>query len=286
MPRNPIYAESDAPRSVADDGLYTPEIKRHSLEKIRLHNRYARIFASAMHKSWPQLAYVGLYAGAGRAHIAGTNEIVETSALTVLRQPDRFTDYVYVDRDPNCVQALTSRIHSIDPPTKVTIIPSDVNESVGAVRQALPPFSGSRGLLSFCFIDPFDLQLQFNTLRGLSPLRMDFLVLLMLGVDARRNFNRYLSDESSTRIGDLIDCPQWRDEYRTGSNVIHFLLRKFDEAMQRLGYLSAAEDAHIVRAHGMGVLQYVLAFYSKNELGQKFWRESRSSLSSQLGLRL
>jgi len=223
-----------------------------------------------MHKSWPQLAYVGLYAGAGRAHIAGTNEIVETSALAVLRQPDRFTDYVYVDRDPNCVQALTSRIHSIDPPTNLTIIPSDVNESVGAVRQALPPYSGSRGLLSFCFIDPFDLQLQFKTIRGLSPLKMDFLVLLMLGVDARRNFNRYLSDESSTRIGDLI----------------HFLLRKFDEAMQRLGYLSAAEDTHIVRAHGMGVLQYVLAFYSKNELGRRFWRESRSSLSSQLGLRL
>jgi three-Cys-motif partner protein len=279
-------AGSDAPRRVSDDGLYTPEIKRHSLEKIRLHNRYARIFGSAMRNSWPQLAYVGLYAGAGRARITGTNEIVETSALAVLHQPDLFTDYVYVDRNPDCVEALASRIQSIGAPARFTIIPSDVNESVAAVRQALPRYTGSRGLLSFCFIDPFDLQLKFDTIRGLSHLKMDFLVLLMLGVDARRNFNLYLTDESSTRIADLIDCPDWRAEYRTGANVIHFLLRKFDEAMQRLGYLSAGDDAHVVRVAGMGVLQYVLAFYSKNELGRRFWRESRAGLSPQLGFQL
>lgn len=252
MPRDPDDAGSDAPRRVSDDGLYTPEIKRHSLEKIRLHNRYSRIFATAMHNSWPQLAYVGLYAGAGRARISGTSEIVETSALAVLHQPDPFTDYVYVDRNPNCVEALTSRIRSVGAMARVTVIPSDVNESVGAVKRALPPYSGSRGLLSFCFIDPFDLQLKFNMIRGLSHLRMDFLVLLMLGVDARRNFNLYLTDQSSTRIADLIDCADWRTEYQAGGNVIHFLLRKFDEAMQRLGYLSAADDAHVVRVAGNG----------------------------------
>src|SRR5258706_4716159 len=194
MPPDSAYASNDAPRRVSDDGLFTPEIKRHSLEKIRLHNRYARIFATAMRNSWPQLAYVGLYAGAGRARIAGTSEILETSALAVLHQPDRFTDYIYVDRNPDCVEALASRIRNARATETVTVIPSDVNESVGAVRRALPPYSRSRGLLSFCFIDPFDVQLKFSTISGLSHLRMDFLVLLMLGVDARRNFNRYLTD--------------------------------------------------------------------------------------------
>jgi three-Cys-motif partner protein len=239
-----------------------------------------------MRNTWPQMAYVGLYSGAGHARIADTDEIYETSALAVLRQPDRFTDYVYVDHNPDCVEALESRIHTAGAPTNLTIIQRDVNESVVAVRNALPNYSASRGLLSFCFIDPFDLQLRFDTIRGLSHLRMDFLVLLMLGVDARRNFNLYLRDESSTRIADLIDSPNWRAEYRAGGNVIHFLLQKFDFAMQRLGYLSAANDAHIIRVTGMGVLQYVLAFYSKNELGRKFWRESRASLSPQLGLQL
>ena len=279
-------SDTDAPLVVIDDRLYTPEIKRHSVEKIRHHNRYARIFATSMRHQWPQLAYVGLYAGAGRARVHGTGEIIETSALSVLRQDPGFTDFVYVDHDTNCVDALAQRAEVLRRSRDVHIINGDVNDSAAEVVRRLPTFSRDRGLLSLCFVDPFDLQLRFSTIRGLAHLRMDFLILLMLGVDGRRNFARYLADPASTRIADLIDCPDWRVQYRMGGNVIHFVLRKFDEAMQRLGYLSAADDAHTVKVFGMGVVQYVLAFYSKHSLGQHFWRETRSSLSSQLGLEL
>jgi len=273
---------SDAPRVVPPDGLYTPTIKQHSLEKIRLHNRYAAIFASAMRAKWQQLAYVGLYAGAGHARVSGTSDVVETSALAVLRQPVRFTDYIYVDHNSSCIDALTRRAKAFGSGVRTTMICGDVNQSAEAVRQALPSFGPRRGLLSFCFIDPFDLRLRFETIRQLADLRMDFLVLLMLGVDGRRNFHRYLADPTSARIGDLIDCHDWRDKFRPNDRVLHFLLSKFDEAMQRIGYLSAAEDSHPVKIASMGVLQYVLAFYSKNELGKKFWRETRASLSPQL----
>jgi three-Cys-motif partner protein len=274
----------DAPLVVPADGLYTPEIKRHSLEKIRLHNRYARIFATAMRTRWAQLAYVGLYAGSGHAHVAGTGDVVETSALAVLRQPQRFSHYIYVDNDERCVTALRRRIAPLAGDADVKVIESDVSESATAVRDALPSFSRDKGLLSFCFVDPFDLQLRFDTLRQLSTFRMDFLVLLMLGVDGRRNFQRYLEDRNSVRIAELIDCPNWRDEFKPHDKPFRFVLRKFDQAMQRVGYLSAADDVHTVRIAGMGVLQYVLAFYSKNELGRKFWRQTRASVSDQLPL--
>lgn len=277
---------SDSPLVVRDDGLYTPDIKLHSIEKIRLHNRYARIFATSMRSKWPQLAYVGLYSGGGHARISGTDEIVETSALSVLRQPDRFTDYIYVDYDQRCVEALRTRSEPLRAGARLSVIEADVNESVEQLRRALPTFSRTNGLLSFCFIDPFDLQLRFETIRRLSNLRIDFLVLLMLGVDGRRNFKRYLLDPSSSRIGNLIDCPEWRQEYKTGGSVVRFVLRKFDQAMQELGYLSAADDIHPITISGMGVLQYVLAFYSKNPMGRHFWRQTRASLSPQLGLEL
>jgi three-Cys-motif partner protein len=277
---------NDRPRIIAADGLYTPTIKRHSLEKIALHNRYANILASGMHLKWPQLAYVGLYCGAGRAQIADSGEIVETSAIAVVRQPVPFTDYIYVDRNPDCTDALRARIDSLKPTARVTVIEGDVNDSAEAVCRALPAYNRDNGLLSFCFVDPFDLSPKFDTIRKLSHLRMDFLVLLMLGVDGRRNMKRYLNDPESNRIGDLIDCPGWRAEYRESGRVVHFLLKKFDQAMQQVGYLSAAGDFHDVKVHGMGVFQYVLAFYSKDEVGRRFWRQSKSSLSPQLGLEL
>ena len=156
-------SDADDPLTVTDDGLYTPTIKRHSLEKIRLHNRYARIFTTAMRQKWPQLAYIGLYSGAGRASIEGANRIVETSALSVLRLPNSFTHHVFVDNNPDCISALDQRWRAIESTATVALIPKDVNESVPAVRAALPSWSRSKGLLSFCFVDPFDTTLKFDT---------------------------------------------------------------------------------------------------------------------------
>jgi hypothetical protein len=58
------------------DGHYLPEIRPHSLEKIRRHDYYAALFSKAMAKKWPRRAYIGLYAGAGRARLKDTGEIV------------------------------------------------------------------------------------------------------------------------------------------------------------------------------------------------------------------
>jgi three-Cys-motif partner protein len=271
-------SSTDEPLAVADDGLFTPEIKPHSLEKIRAHNRYARIFTTAMRAKWKQLAYIGLYSGAGRAKIAGTSTIVETSALSVLRQPIPFDKYIFVDNGDNCVDALRHRCRTVAPYADISILARDVNESAPAIRSALPRYGPDNGLLSFCFVDPFDTTLKFSTIRALSGHRIDFLILLMTAQDARRNFRIYFADPASTRIADLLDCPGWRDEFRSVGKPLTFMLRKFNEAMERLGYL-ASKETMPVYAHGKKVLLYNLAFYSQHEAGRKLWGKTISSLA-------
>ncbi|MBI3791793.1 MAG: three-Cys-motif partner protein TcmP [Gemmatimonadetes bacterium] len=278
---------SNAINSLADDGLYLPTIKRHSLEKIRLHNRYADIFAAAMAKKWPQLAYVGLFAGAGRARLADSGEIIETSALAIHRQKVPFTHHIYVDHDRRCVDALQRRLRTTAASARATFIERDVNDCASEVVAALPSYSKGQGLLSFCFVDPFDLQLKFSTIRTLSRKKIDFLVLLMLGMDGLRNFSRYYNDRSSPRIGDFLDSPRWREEYAAiqgRGRPLRFLLHRFDERMVGLGYLSAMNEQVTVKAHGTGVVQYVLALYSKHQTGAKFWRETVRTLDAQLDL--
>jgi hypothetical protein len=80
----------------------------------------------------------------------------------------------------------------------------------------MPAYGPENGLLSFCFIDPFSAALDFGLIRELGGrYRMDFLILLMLGRDVRTNFRRYLDDPDDTRIGSLIDDPNWREEWRS-----------------------------------------------------------------------
>lgn len=272
-------------RGLADDGLYLSTIKRHSLEKIRAHNHNVQMFATATKSRWPQRAYLGLYSGSGRARLEGAGEIVETTATSVFRLPDPFTHYVFVDRDPQCTSALESRVRKLSPEANVTILTGDVNELVPQIRDTLPSYSRGNGLLSYCFVDPFDASLKFSTIRTLGALRMDFLILLMLGYDARVNFKRYLEDEANPRIGDLVDAPNWREEWRRLSavgrqSVIRFLMTKFDQAMVRIGYRPApAELAFPVKVHGKNVLIYQLVFYSKHRLGQEFWQKTHKGVA-------
>jgi hypothetical protein len=117
---------------------------------------------------------------------------------------------------------------------------------------------------------------------------MDFLVLLMLGRDARTNFKHYNEDESNTRIADLVDCQTWREEYRkSGESVVRFLLKKFDDAMAALGYQSSRDDlVHQVKIARKNVFLYSLVLYSRHRLGQAFWRETLTRTDPQVSLGL
>ncbi len=275
-------------RDLPSDGLFLHGIKPHSLDKIIRHNYYARIFATSMKRRWPQRAYLGLYSGPGRARIETTGEIVETSALGALRLPDPFTHYIFVDKDPKSTSALLRRAAVSGCEADVKVLTGDVNDLVPEIKKALPRFSREKGLISFCFVDPFAADLQFDTIRKLAAFKVDFLILLMLGRDVRTNFQRYYEDESNSRIADLIDCPDWRAEYRrSGEKIVRFLLRKFDEAMVGLGYQSSRDDlTHQVKIAGKNVFLYSLVCYSRDSLGRSFWRETLNRTDPQLGLEI
>lgn len=235
------------------------------------------------------MAYVGLYSGAGRAKVVRPIEIVETTALGVFRLRYPFTKYIFVDRDRRCIDALRSRIDAIPGDFDVTLLEGDTAAIAPLVRQALPQYTRGNGLLSFCFVDPFAADIKFATIRALSDHRMDFLILLMLGRDIRTNLRLYYGDPTSSRVADLIDCPDWRTEYASSGdqNIVRFVLTKFDDAMVRLGYRSATEHLRRqISATGTAVLQYVLVFYSKSQLGQQFWQDILSTAAPQTALDL
>lgn len=275
-------------RGLADDQLFVHRIKPHSLDKIIRHNFYVRVFSTSMKNKWPQRAYLGLYSGPGRAVVEGSGEIVETSAMGAVRVPDPFSHYIFVDRDERCTDALHRRIEAAECASIVKLINGNVNDSVAEIRAALPRFSRDKGLLTFCFVDPFAANLKFSTIRALATYKMDFLILLMLGRDVRTNFKQYLEDESNNRIAELIDCPDWRSEFTEArEGVIRFLLRKFDEAMVGLGYRpSRADLVHQVKIARKNVFLYSLVFYSRHEIAENFWRETLARTDPQTSLDL
>lgn len=276
---------------LGDDGHYTPDIKEHSLRKIRLHNHYVSVFSTAMKDKWPQRAYLGLYSGPGRARVAGTGEVIATSAMSAMQVRYPFTKYIFVDKNPDCITALRARVDTLDGDHDVSFIQEDVSAAIPAIIREMPTYGRAKGLLSFCFVDPFSAKLNFGVFRALgSRYKMDFLVLLMLGRDVRTNFKRYFQDETNTRIADLISDEGWRDEWVANrlqpKDLIRFVLEKFGKAMTSLGYQATTLDdaAEPVRLSHGNVLQYYLVLYSQDRLAGKFWRAARDALDEQRSL--
>lgn len=267
--------------SLSDDGLITPDVGPWAEDKYQLVRCYATIFANAMHKKWPSLVYVDLFAGAGRSILRDTNRIVAASPLLVLDIPHPFSRYVFVELDDEKAAALRQRVDVAGPTTNATVLNLNANEAVDEVLKHVP-----NGALLFCFADPYNIEaLRFETLKRIARRsKTDFLVLLASGMDAHRNAEKYLATGDDV-IAAFSGAADWRSRWpheRLGFG--DFVADEFGSSMRSLGYLYDGLAGTKEITNSKKALLYRLAFFSKHPLGSKFWDQCRKYASPQRAL--
>lgn len=256
--------------SLDDDGLTTPSVGGWAEEKYQLVRYYADIFANAMAKQF-SLAYVDLFAAAGHAIIRDTRKVIPASPILVLELTKAFSRYIFCELEPSNATALEQRAAKNAPGRNVKVIPGDSNLNVGKIVDGIP-----RNSLTFCFADPFKLEnLRFATIQKLAAsLRIDFLVLLASGMDANRNEAEYVKP-SNTVVEAFTGASDWRTRWpHERLNFGDFVADEFGQSMKRLGYLYDGLAATKVVANSKNAPLYRLAFFSRNDLGMKFWYQS------------
>ena len=253
-----------------DDGLATPEVGLWAEYKYRLVWNYAKMFAASMKVKWDSRVYIDLYAGAGRSRIENTKTIVPASPLLAMNILSKFDKYIFCENDKERMQALKARVKRDYPDSDVSFIETDVNKKVEEVISNIPKHYKEFKVLTFCFVDPFNLKnLKFQTIRKLAEKYIDFLILIPSGMDANRNISYYI-DESNTAVEDFTGASQWRDEWRLEGakweNFGLFFADLFGRQMRTLTYFyeGLADMVHI-RSTEKNLPLYHLAFFSRNE---------------------
>ncbi|UKT62722.1 three-Cys-motif partner protein TcmP [Pedobacter mucosus] len=274
---------------VYDDGLSIPEVGEWGLEKYRLVGQYANLFTSTMRSKWENLVYIDLFSSSGYAKIETSGKIVKSSALIALSLPTPFSKYIFCDEDINLINALEVRVNRDFPHADVTFIKGSCNEKIKEILSHVPAYSKSNRVLSFCFVDPFALEIHFMTLKLLGRLRMDFLILVATGMAAKRNEMNYKKPTNRT-IEYLLEDPNWRSSYKgeidtADQSFTQFVSDKLKSNFKLLGY-NDIEDFHAVkyRLKGKSVLLYHLAFFSKDKQGNKFWTIAKNYVNEQTSL--
>ncbi len=280
---------SDLPRG-QDDRLPIPEVGSWTREKYLRVWMYDHLFTTGMKNHWDEMVYVDLFAGSGFSRIRGTKEILLGSPLLATQIPDRFTRYIFCDRDPSNLEALRERAARFCPDLKVEYVPGDVDHTIGRVLEKIPRGHADHRVLTFCFVDPYSVGLRFHTIRRLAERYVDFLILLALGMDANLNLPLYLTG-NNTRIQEFVDDPAWRSDWqkaeKQGEHFIPFLAKKYAEAMTRIRYLKTPQSKmYAVRSDQKNLPLYYLAFFSRSKQGYRFWSEVLKYADPQIGLDL
>ena len=271
---------------VDDDGLHVPEVREWSIEKYRLVGQYCDIFTAGMKHSWDQLVYIDLFAGAGYAFVKDSNRVVLNAALIAMNIPNTFSKYILCELDLKRYNALKKRVKRDYPHLNVVIYNGDSNDPkiIKCIKNSIPPFKKGNTLLSFCFIDPFSLNLKLSMVRQLANLQMDFLILQALTMDAKRNESIYLN-ENNTKISEYLGMPNWRDVYdvspeKQEKNFVLFLANQFQNQMVKMGYIRN-RNMHQIKSNVKNLSLYYLAFYSKHKTGERFFKEIQKRANPQ-----
>lgn len=272
---------------VEPDQLYTPEVRQWALKKYKLVGSYCDIFTAGMKNKWNQLIYIDLFAGAGYAQIEETKKTYKNSALIAMSVPNPFTKYILCERDDARFKALESRVKREFNHLNYSVLNIDSNTEVDKILKEIPKYGRGNTQLSFCFVDPFSLNLKFTTVRTLGKGAIDFLILQALYMDANRNLESYLEEENK-RIADYLGIDNWRKEYErnkteNNKNIVKFLADEYQNQMITLGYKDKPK-MHLIESNIKRLPLYYLAFYSKHSRGIDFFNKVEKRIDGQTKL--
>jgi len=264
-----------------DDGLFIPEIGSWGENKYQIIYDYNVLFSSGMRKFWHNRIYIDLYSGCGKARIRNTKKILNSSAFLALKVPDQYDKYIFCDIDERNITSLESRVKNEFPSSKVSYIIGDCNKKIDAIINEIPSYSSSNKVLTFCLIDPFSLEIEFETIRKLGESRLvDFLILLAFGMDGKRNINLYIN-ENNKRIDNFLGMTDWRERWKIaekkGINLVTFLANEFTNKMVSLSYCKETINNYIsIHSDEKNLPLYHLMFFSKHPRGYDFWKKVRN----------
>lgn len=262
---------------LADDGLLIPEVGIWAEDKHRHVELYDRLFSTGMKNKWDLRIYLDLYAGPGYARIRGRDRIIWGSPLRAMAVPDPFDKYIFCESEHTSLEALRERVQRHFQWLDTSFVEGDCNEQIDRICSQIPTASKSKSILSFCFLDPFDISIKFSTVRRLSGFLVDFMILLALHQDANRNQAAYLSPKN-TKVEEFLGLSEWRalwaNAESAGISFPRFLAETYSRQMESLGYLPLPfHRMKQIRSDERNLPLYRLALFSRHELAYKYWTE-------------
>ena len=259
---------------LGSDGLPVLVQGPWSQDKLYFLRYFSSLFNGGMKNHWPMRAYVDLFAGPGLCKDRTTGIEFEGSPLIALNCETPFTHLFFNDINRDSVDALAKRQNRLHPRANVEYLNLDCNQAARQLAQQVP-----RGALTLTFIDPWNYELQFESLAylGRRP-GTDLIVTFHTGAIKRNAHQEIAAVEA------FLDDRTWRTSYyESQANVsippTRVLIDTYRSGLRsKLGYTHFGNPMVIRNSNGAPM--FYLLFASKHHRGLDFWEKSSARLRS------
>ena len=245
-----------------------------SKDKLYFVRYFSTLFNGGMKNLWPTRAYVDLFAGPGRCIDRETGVEYDGSPLLSLQCQTPFTHLFFNDIDDSFVSALRTRQERLYPKSNVAYFNLDCNQAAQEIASQLP-----QGALTLAFIDPWNYELNFDSLAHLGQRQATDLIVTFHTTANKRNAHQDIE-----AVDAFLDDRDWRTRYwKSRGNVSRpptiELIDSFRSRLSsRLGYTQFGDPMPIKNSGGAPI--FYLLFAAKHPRALDFWEKSSARLRS------
>lgn len=245
------------------DGLLVRKSGEWARRKHYYLKNYCGITTVSMRNKF-RLVYLDVMAGPGRCKIEETNEEFPGSPLVALDHD--FAEYIFIEEEPELVNALRQRVSNHPKAKKIKIIPESW---INVVESGGLKFDAST--LVVAFVDPTGIsQVPMSAMKKLASYpRIDLLVTIQYRLGIVWNAPQYLKAKNNqTALDNFLDDQNWReweskDAGEFGRRAVEHFCNKFQKENGFIGtrHVSIPEDNPLYR----------FTLFSRHPLGESFW---------------
>ncbi len=281
-----LSRHSKKPKLSSPDGFAILETNKWYLDKLGIIQSYIKGYHSRfdLRNKNKMLVYIG--AGPGMVDTGSGGKPIHGTPLAVLSYPEQFQRYLFCEKNPEYANALKVRIGKYYPKKHSVIVEGDINKTIEKLSPYLPEKIGSSPTSILCIIDLQSFDLEFETLKILAAMDVDFILVNSYVHTAYYNYKFYLEEERET-MNDYFGSSWARlaETAELDSDVSFFLLviKAYLEQIKHLGY-NVTGTLHKYNLEEALVPYYQVAFCTKSKVLKSLKKKMVEDTSKQFEL--
>lgn len=269
-----------------DDGFTRSDVDPWQQQKQQLIQHYLRANYNRLDLRNKNKIYLDIGCGPGLLNVKESKNTLIGSPLLALGMEESFNRYIFCDKETTFTNALKVRVNKFFPKENVLILDGDINKLIEILPRYLPEQQGKIANSVLALIDTFSFDVHFDTIKWLSELGVDLLLINAFPHNEHHTFEFYL-DEERELLNDFFGTA-WAHvaelkEVQNDNDFFMLVVKGYAQRLKTIGY-KVATSLHQYSPPLGKAPYFQISYCTKSRLFQKEKKSAVLSNNQQMDL--